>query len=489
MRHTYNIEGLSAFITALHTLVGMLNGPWWMNCLQHFCKGLSCCPEGRVGCIRAVVAVMMQTLLLKAPATPAVNKWSKLGPCVDVLIFGLVVHNVFGRAFEMLSLSGVDLRAKVHDDADVDADYQAAADFNALQGTRFNAAMSMLRDRAAQVAMICLAIVLEPLRAVTAWFMRRAQQVSDPCARPPILDLLNLSHSCIMHARQYLSSVIAGKSTRLILVWRHCQCGSLSEFYERCGDSVRLLRRMAMAANASLTRRYKIMKRPWVVFRLIDDRIDYATRFREACSFHRLRQCCVLPGFFRKLWSAISSADDLFLRPWQDRLRRSAMLLTLQVADIEWRHGRNRKKAKHAGTDTMGQLAARSVGAEADVVKGAVEQQQVLMHQRQLPDLPPDDEELAVPVIAEHQMLRAPTPWQLVQIEVHASYKARGQALNPLSPDTRALVDAEFKSLSGERRREYEKRSELLKSIAKENRAQRQRERDGVKAQAAPFLK
>ena len=38
------------------------------------------------------------------PARPAVNKWTKLGPCVDVLLFGVLVHNIIPAAFESLKV-------------------------------------------------------------------------------------------------------------------------------------------------------------------------------------------------------------------------------------------------------------------------------------------------------------------------------------------------------------------------------------------------
>ena len=479
-------QGLMEFILALRQLASVLNGRWWVDHLQHFCTGPSCCSSGKATAVLRAIDALMKAVFMKAPACPAVNKWSKLGPCVDILMFGLLVHQVLPRAFALMRLSGSVLQSFAGDD---DGDYLAALDFSALQGKRYNASKVMLQDPTALVAIICLSIILEPLRVVTAWFMRRAHQSSDSCARPPIVDLLSLPHSCIIHARQYLSSLVAGRSTRLILLWRHCSCESLPDFYDRCGDSVRLLRRMAMVANASLYRRYQITKFPWVVLRVIDDRIDLATRVREADAFYRLAECCMLKGFFRKLRSSIASANDLFASIWQDRLRRAAQLMTLQVADIEWRHGRNRKRAQHSGLDSMTQMVARSVAGEAGCVKASYDEQQDLMHQRQLPELPPGDEEHDVPGVPQHRLLRAPTAKELLRTEILASAKARGQSHNPTHASTFRLVDQEFDALSEERRQAFEQRSNLLKSVAKQNREALKQEKNALMIEAVPLLK
>ena len=183
--------------------MSVLNGQWWLPCVQHYCLGLSCCVQGKISCINRVIEALMKTVLSKAPGCPAVNKWSKLGPCVDILMSGIVLHQILPRAFALMKRRGADMQGKARGDDD-DGDYVAALDFSALQGKRFSAALAMLQDRQAHAAIICLVIVLEPLRAVTAWFMRAASQTIDPCSRPPILDLLNLPYSRIVHARQYI---------------------------------------------------------------------------------------------------------------------------------------------------------------------------------------------------------------------------------------------------------------------------------------------
>ena len=191
--------------------------------------------------------------------------------------------------------------------------------------------------------------------------MSMAREVRDQCQRPPILDLLNAPYSCITHARQYLASIVSGKSSRLMMLWRHCGCSGLHEWYETCKDRVRLTRRLVMIADSSLYRRFtKIMrKRHWWILRVVDERISFTARLREAEDFFRRGMCCFYMGFAREVRRMAASGRDLLENPfWQTRLRFTARILTLQVADIEWRHGRTRQKSGHDGKDTMTQMVA-----------------------------------------------------------------------------------------------------------------------------------
>ena len=95
-----------------------------------------------------------------APARPAVNKWTKLGPCVDVLLFGVLCHNVLPLTFASLKVSAAQHQKTGNED---DVAYMVDLDFSALQGKRYAAALAMLSDKAATTALVVLALVLEAL--------------------------------------------------------------------------------------------------------------------------------------------------------------------------------------------------------------------------------------------------------------------------------------------------------------------------------------
>ena len=53
-------------------------------------------------CIARVDNSLSRSVFGHAPARPAVNKWKKLGPCVDAVLVGVLVHNILPAAFESL---------------------------------------------------------------------------------------------------------------------------------------------------------------------------------------------------------------------------------------------------------------------------------------------------------------------------------------------------------------------------------------------------
>ncbi len=127
-----------------------------------------------------------------------------------------------------------------------------------------------------------------------------------------------------------------------------------------------------------------------------------------ALKFFLTPLCCLPPGFARKVLNAILDYLDLLSPEWVLRFRVLARLLTLQCADIEWRHGRNRSRGHDHGKDSLTQMAARSVAGEAKVLAEAGRCQHQVLHQRQQPK---ERIEQGVPGPAvEKLLLRTPTP-------------------------------------------------------------------------------
>eukprot|EP00975_Prorocentrum_lima_P016999 3602317-Prorocentrum_lima.AAC.1 len=128
-----------------------------------------------------------------------------------------------------------------------------------------------------------------------------------------------------------------------------------------------------MTANCELYRRFvcRVRQYPWALVQLADDRVPEAERRMAAQRFLRVPSCCCWPGLARRILADATAETDLMNDTWMRRWRLIARLLTLQCADVEWRHGRDRNKARHQGQNTMSQLAARSVCAEALVIRRA----------------------------------------------------------------------------------------------------------------------
>ena len=75
--------GGSEFVSKPKKFMARYNGAYWHHgVVEHYCSGPACC-AGREACIAEMKLLAHQTLLRDVPLTPACNKWTKLGPCVD----------------------------------------------------------------------------------------------------------------------------------------------------------------------------------------------------------------------------------------------------------------------------------------------------------------------------------------------------------------------------------------------------------------------
>jgi hypothetical protein len=119
--------------------------------------------------IDKMTAALKATVFHLRPVVPALNKWTKLGPCCDVLVFGVMLHGVMTTCFGTLKLKPSDGAGELDD-----ADYAKDLDYAALQGKRYTTGLRMLQDPACRFALLALALTIEPLRFVTAWLMRHA---------------------------------------------------------------------------------------------------------------------------------------------------------------------------------------------------------------------------------------------------------------------------------------------------------------------------
>lgn len=135
-------KGCQHFLRGWRSLVAVLNGRWWLPKCEHFCSGADCCPDA--GSTAAKIAEASKVALFtRKPQVPSLNKWTKIGPCVDVLVAGIAVHGLFVAAF-------AELQTKIPDkvggsgqgtDAGAEPEYDADVEYSAVQGKRFAASL------------------------------------------------------------------------------------------------------------------------------------------------------------------------------------------------------------------------------------------------------------------------------------------------------------------------------------------------------------
>lgn len=128
---------------------------------------------------------------------------------------------------------------------------------------------------------------------------------------------------------------------------------------------------MILATAASTYRRHiwAYSRLPWALIVVADTRVPLATRRRLADDMYGDREaCCLTPGMCRQMKERGVSVDHLFTAKWQSIFAWLAQLLRMQICDLEWRHGRNRKRSHGSGQTRWHEFVAKSVAAEAKVM-------------------------------------------------------------------------------------------------------------------------
>ena len=136
-----------------------------------------------------------------------------------------------------------------------------------------------------------------------------------------------------------------------------CSCWGRRLFpQERFPDQVRSLRRLLLVVAGSLHKRHVLTfgAISWRLLQLADPRVDDASRRLIATKWTCSSECCLAPGFARQLKVQGVSADNLRDDPiWRSLFMQFACVISQQVCDLEWRHGRNRARSNHSGKSTF----------------------------------------------------------------------------------------------------------------------------------------
>lgn len=524
---------LDEFRRKVEAMLAVFNGPWWEDGVYiHYCDGPSCCPNGEESMLRRMEEALVSVVFREVPCTPAASKWTKLGPCCDSIVLGLWLHRVFVHILGALQLKQDQETPEVRDQQ-ADEQYIHDIDYGALQGKRYKIALSFMRDRRSNETLIVLCLALEALRYLSSWLMRRARdaETSDGSA---VLDMWFLEMSPLVFTAQYLATLLAGQNDRLMLLWRFSGASSLSEWFQEAPPCLRQLRRAILVVVCWLYRRFTcVMRRfPWRLLVLGDKRVPMTERHALWATFAQARPCCLQPGFARRLHEQHRncSAEEIceserWVRIWLWFSR----VFTMQCADIEWRHGRNRSRSNPFGRTGVAQFAAKYVNAEAKHAHEAALSQNVPPR----PVLPPPPRQrqqgagdagpggldlaggeqvaagavgaVAAPVGAAdgeaavgarghadaeaRRPKRAPTAYDLFRFERLRRERLLGHRPNGASRDFHAATRAEYDALPADRREDLQARADASRPGIAQQRMQRQAaERQQADAQQALAL-
>ena len=86
-------------LSSIMVLLTLCQGPFSDGEIKHYCKGDCVCGRSRAAAMALVVHHATSLLLRKLPTVPAANKWTKIGPCMDFVVAGILVFALIPRLF------------------------------------------------------------------------------------------------------------------------------------------------------------------------------------------------------------------------------------------------------------------------------------------------------------------------------------------------------------------------------------------------------
>ena len=159
---------------SLLELMLVFNGCWWEETLTHHCSA-ACC-RNQEETFDKMRRALCQVLLRGAPPVPSASKWTKLGPCCDSILIGMLLHDMLAKLFDV-AFKKMDIelqkKAKVaHGNDGIDETLHADAQFHEVAGKRLRCSRDFLNSDESRFSIALLAVCNEPIRYLTEFWMK-----------------------------------------------------------------------------------------------------------------------------------------------------------------------------------------------------------------------------------------------------------------------------------------------------------------------------
>ena len=159
-------------------------------------------------------------------------------PCRRFFVLGYLFRQILGplchAAFESFVSEGKTISGETTE-----------ADWHKVRGNRSKRFLTYLGDKEALRSTVVLSVALEPLRFFVQWLLMSARET--PSQDDPALVSLAYAPTSPVHAMlQYIGAVLAGQSSRLVLVYRSGGFATYAAWCAGSGAELRELRRLLL---------------------------------------------------------------------------------------------------------------------------------------------------------------------------------------------------------------------------------------------------
>ena len=148
-------------------------------------------------------------------------------------------------------------------------------------------------------------------------------------------------------------------------------CSSVAAWNLDCPQQVRDMRRCLLVAASWVHQRFsrRLAQWPWKLLSLGDDRFSEECRKAIWLEYLDEAPCCLQAGMARQIQAEARAhpsgrewlRDEMWIQFWRDL----GQMVTLQIADVEWRHSRNRSRSNKDGKTAFTSFESKYILGEA----------------------------------------------------------------------------------------------------------------------------
>ena len=332
-------KGGRAWSADWDNLLSLLPTPWYEERCVHVCRGER--PD-RGGLVKKVTHAVRMVLFRSLPCVPCAGKWTRTGPAVDAILTSMVVHAMLPRVLKVAFSQNL-AEEQPRGSPVEEQSYLEEVQWHAVASKRARLTQTFVGDDHKKSTMMIFSLIKEPLRHLTARFLRaaaRAKRQTDVEGRPRLAEFTDARFSPITLVQQYFSAMLHGNCSRLILICRGDSVGAWKRSQPR---EASMLRRGCLLAASSLHRRFgSLQEFPWRLCSLVDPRCSQSDRLAIVEEFANVAACRLDPMFSRRLQSAIAGDPLQLLRhPWADVIRSWAISARIVMWFLIPRAGRS----------------------------------------------------------------------------------------------------------------------------------------------------
>jgi len=153
-------------------LLGVLNGSL-TDGLIHWCDSPVCCNHyDRKVTIGKVVKGFLKVVFNKAPSSPEIGKWTKLGPSLDAIVLGFLTSGIASLAYPVAFSKGMQEKIVADSTGTGDDQFMLDMHWHTVYGKRARDALDLVCDEGTNLRLLVLALALEPIRIFVRFFLR-----------------------------------------------------------------------------------------------------------------------------------------------------------------------------------------------------------------------------------------------------------------------------------------------------------------------------